>query len=95
MNILMKEPFPILDTLNSAGAMLMHLNVFFTTCGEAEKFKLMKLIFPESLEFYGKQFLASAMHPALAFKYKKDLFDSLLTLKEFADESKSEISQDR
>lgn len=80
MNILMKEQFPVLDTLNRAGERLMQLNEFFSTCGEADEFKLMKLIFPESLEFDGKLFLTSAIHPALAFNYRKDLFYNLLTL---------------
>lgn len=80
-NILMKEQYLKVETLNRAGEMMMGLNEFFATCGEAEKFKLMKLIFPESLEFDGKLFLTSAIHPALAVNYRKDLFQDLLTLK--------------
>ncbi|NLU95674.1 hypothetical protein [Chitinophaga sp. Ak27] len=52
-SILMKEQLPVLNILNRVGEMLMHLNEVFTTCGEVEKFKLMKLIFPEALEFDG------------------------------------------
>ncbi|MFY0254215.1 hypothetical protein ACDQ55_09705 [Chitinophaga sp. 30R24] len=94
-NILMKEQLPVLDMLSRAGEMLMHLNELFTTCGEAEKFKLMKLIFPEALEFDGKLFLTSAIHPALAFNYKKGLFYDLLTLKQSKDENKGKTSEGR
>lgn len=95
VNILMKEQFPVLDMLNRAGEMLMHLNELFMTYREAEKFKLMKLIFPEGLEFDGKLFLTSAIDPALAFNYRKDLFYDLLTLKQSKDENKGKTSEGR